>query len=132
MTMLTHSSVAVTAAASIPAIAWFFMGRSPQTTEQKGAAMKDARETGAPVKGPGPAGGDGVTNEEPSKSVPADQPPTKGTKMANPKAVSGDNERLGTEVSLAGWVACVWWTGWLTILQRASKANNLTGSGKGQ
>lgn len=106
MTMLTHSSVAVTAAASIPAIAWFFMGRSPQTTEQKGADMKDARETGAPVKGPGPAGGVGATNEEPSKSVPADQPSTKVTKMANPKAVSGDNERLGTEVS-SGWLSCV-------------------------
>lgn len=99
MTRLTHSSAAITAAVSIPAIAWFFMGRSPQTTEQKGAAMKNAREAGAPVKGPGPAGGDGVTNEEPSRSVPGEQPPTKGKKMANPKAVSGDNERLGTEVS---------------------------------
>ena len=98
--MLTQSSAAVTAAVSIPAIAWFFMGRSPQTTEQKGAVMKDARDAGAPVKGPGPASDSGTVNEEPSRSVPGEVPPTKGKKMANPKAVSGDNERLGTEVSL--------------------------------
>lgn len=61
--------------------------------------MKDARSEGAPTKGPGPASDTGTVNEEPSRSVPAEAPDTKGKKMANPKAVSGDNERLGTEVS---------------------------------
>lgn len=61
--------------------------------------MKDARSEGAPTKGPGPASDTGTVNEEPSRSVPAEAPDSKGKKMANPKAVSGDNERLGTEVS---------------------------------
>ena len=65
------------------------MGRSPATSE-KGAEMKDARKGGP--------SGTGAANEDPSRSVPGTRPGTKDTKMANPKAVAGDNEKLATEV----------------------------------
>lgn len=67
------------------------MGRSPATAG-KGPEMKDAR-TGESAADRG-AG----RNEEKSASVPSVKPEEKETKPANPKAVVGDEQRLGTEV----------------------------------
>ena len=89
--LLTHpDSSGIVAAVSIPAIAWFFMGRSPATAD-KGAEMKDPRREER-------KGGTDSGNEEPSRSVPEGKPESKETKPANPKAVAGDAQRLGTEV----------------------------------
>lgn len=60
--------------------------------------MKDARrETSAEEEA---AKRPGTHNEEKSRTVESVKPEDKETKMANPKAVMPDGQRLGTEVSL--------------------------------
>jgi hypothetical protein len=70
----------VALALAIPAMAYFFMGSSKTKVSPAGGADSGGR------------------NEEPSKSVPAEQPPHKETKPASTKAVVPDGQRLDTEV----------------------------------
>lgn len=111
------------------------MGRSPATAE-KGAVMKDARhETSAEEEA---SKRPGTHNEEPSRTVAQEKPENKETKMANPKAVMPDNQRLGTEVGLSmlvstfspGELRVGIGDGELTGLQKAEKSNTLTGQSK--
>lgn len=73
----------VAAALTIPAIAWFFMGRTPATDKGGVTKNQDPRHE--------------AVNEEQSRSVPHLKPDSKETKPANPKAVAPDDSRLASE-----------------------------------
>ncbi|SPO06868.1 uncharacterized protein DNG_09562 [Cephalotrichum gorgonifer] len=86
----------IAVAVSLPAFAWFFMGSSPTPTDR------------SVLSGEKPTIGSGGPNEEQSRSVPQEQPASKATKPANPKAVAPDSSRLDSE--------------------KAEKSNTLTGT----
>ncbi|CAI4212597.1 unnamed protein product [Parascedosporium putredinis] len=79
--------IAVGAAVGIPAIGWFFWGKSKDESSPS--------STGEKTRG-------GTFNEEPSRSVPDKQAKGKEEKPASTKAVAPDNERLRKETTTRG------------------------------